>query len=419
MNPQTKISTPSGRARVYAEAPAQSTSPEATGAAVFHQRFAVEYRYAVHFTQDVFSPTNTTLLCALASREPERAHRLLFVVEAQVARLWPALVRRIEGYVEQHSSRLRLAAAPVVVAGGESSKNDPAVVTTLQSRMNDVGLDRQSFVVCVGGGALQDVAGYAAATTHRGVRMVRVPTTVLSQNDSAVGVKNAVNAFGKKNFLGTFTPPFAVINDARFLETLSHRDKVAGMAEAVKVALIRDAAFYDWLSANRLALAACEPDALAHLVRRCAELHLQHIARAGDPFEFGSARPLDFGHWAAHKLETLTRHRLRHGEAVAIGMAIDVLYSARAGWLSDSVARSVVGLLADLGLPLWDDALEAMSPAGYPVVIDGLTEFREHLGGELTITLLRGIGGGFEVNEIEPAEVHAAIHELKAMVVDS
>lgn len=419
MSLRTKVSTPVGHARVHAEGPVRPAAPDSTGTTAVHQRFAVEYRYTVHFTRDVFSPANATLLCALLSQEPERTHRVFFVVEAQVARLWPDLIRNIEGYVARHVSRLRLAAAPVVVRGGEMCKNDPAVIAALQSRMNEVGLDRQSFVVCVGGGALQDVVGYAAATTHRGVRMVRVPTTVLSQNDSAVGVKNGVNAFGKKNFLGAFAPPFAVINDTRFLETLSRRDALAGMSEAVKVALIRDPAFYEWLSAERDALADCEPEALAYLIRRCAELHLEHIARSGDPFEFGSARPLDFGHWAAHKLETLTRHRLRHGEAVAIGMAIDVLYAARAGLLADTAARSVVCLLADLGLPLWDDALEAMGPAGYPVIIDGLSEFREHLGGELTITLLRDIGCGFEVNDIDLAEMQAAIRDLKAMVVDS
>lgn len=415
MSLQTRAAGSVGHARVHADA--SVPTPENLETAVVHQRFAVEYRYAVHFTRDVFSPANTTLLSALVGQEPERMHRVLFVVEAQVARLWPGLVRDIEAFVERHASRLRLAAALVVVRGGEVCKNDPAVVAALRSRMNDVGLDRQSFVVCVGGGALQDVVGYAAATTHRGVRIVRLPTTVLSQNDSAVGVKNGINAFGKKNFLGTFAPPFAVINDARFLETLSRRDTLAGMAEAVKVALIRDAAFYEWLSANRHALAACEPGAVAYLIRRCAELHLDHIARSGDPFEFGSARPLDFGHWAAHKLEAMTRHRLRHGEAVAIGMAIDVLYSARAGFLSPATARSVVELLADLGLPLWDDALDATSAAGYPLVVDGLREFREHLGGELTITLVRGIGCGFEVNTIDLAGVREAIQTLKAMVV--
>jgi 3-dehydroquinate synthase len=113
-------------------------------------------------------------------------------------------------------------------------------------------------------------------------------------------------------------------------------------AEAVKVVLIRDAAFFGWLTDHATALALCEPEAVAHLVRRCAELHLDHIATSGDPFEQGRARALDFGHWAAHKLESLSTHRLRHGEAVAIGMALDVLYSQEVGLLqATAVAREL------------------------------------------------------------------------------
>lgn len=149
MSLQTKVSTPVGHARVHAEPPVRPAAPESTDTTVVHQRFAVEYHYSVHFTRDVFSPANPTLLCALVTQEPERAHRVLFVVESQVARLWPDLVRGIEEYVARYSTRLRLTAAPVVIRGGEVCKNDPTVVAVLQSRMNDVGLDRQSFVVCV------------------------------------------------------------------------------------------------------------------------------------------------------------------------------------------------------------------------------------------------------------------------------
>lgn len=229
---------------------------------------------------------------------------------------------------------------------------------------------------------------------------MRVPTTVLSQNDSGVGVKNSVNAFGKKNFLGTFAPPFAVLNDFRFIETLPRRDKVGGMSEAVKVALIRDAEFFHWLVAEADALGTCKPASLERLIRRCAELHLNHIATSGDLFEFGSARPLDFGHWAAHKLESLTHHRLRHGEAVAIGVALDTLYSARAGYLDEAGAEATLSLLERLGFRLWDEAMDLRAPDGHLRLMDGLGEFREHLGGDLAVTMLRAIGDGFEVSQI-------------------
>jgi 3-dehydroquinate synthase len=325
----------------------------------------------------------------------------------------PGLTERFEKYVAAHAASLELAAAPMLVPGGEASKNDPALLLRVQSWLNDLGIDRQSVVVVVGGGAVLDMAGYAAATTHRGVRVVRLPTTVLSQGDSGVGVKNGVNAFGKKNFLGTFSPPFAVINDLAFLDTLSLRDQVAGMAEAVKVSLVRDPHFFQWIGAHLHALAKAEPEPLGQLVARSAALHLEHIRTGGDPFELGSSRPLDFGHWAAHRLETLTEHQLRHGECVAIGMAIDSLYSAEQGVCSSAVAESVLRTLQGLGFTLWDDALEMIAPSGRPAVLSGLAEFREHLGGELNVTLLSEIGSGVEVHSMDESKVLEVILELK------
>jgi 3-dehydroquinate synthase len=292
-------------------------------------------------------------------------------------------------------------------------KNDPALVLHLLSRFDALGMDRHSFILVIGGGAVLDMACYAAAVAHRGLRVVRMPTTVLSQNDSGVGVKNGVNAFGKKNFLGTFAPPHAVVNDSRFLATLDRRDLLAGMAESVKVALIRDAAFFEWISDRAEALSAGAPPAVETLVRRTAELHLAHIAGGGDPFETGSARPLDFGHWAAHKLESMTAHRLRHGEAVAIGIALDTLYSARVGLCDASLAERVLGAFSRIGLPTFDPALAARADSGRLIVMDGLTEFREHLGGDLTITLLAGPGRGVEAHAIDEARMAACITELR------
>src|SRR5690606_20120807 len=164
---------------------------------------------------------------------------------------------------------------------------------------------------------------------------------VCSSDLAGIGVKNAVNYLGRKNYLGTFVPPYAVINDFDFLQTLPKRDQRAGIAEAVKVSLIKDAEFFNWLFENRHALAEFEEQAVAYMIRRCAELHLHHIATSGDPFEYGSARPLDFGHWSAHRLEELSHHELRHGEAVAIGIALDSLYSAKMGFISNDLLEKI------------------------------------------------------------------------------
>jgi 3-dehydroquinate synthase len=274
-------------------------------------------------------------------------------------------------------------------------------------------IDRHSYLVALGGGALLDMAGLAAATAHRGLRHVRIPTTTLSQADSGVGVKNGINAFGKKNFIGTFAPPFAVINDFELLRSLSVRDKRAGLVEAIKVALIRDRPFFEAMERDAERLRAFEPAAVEEVIYRCAGLHLDHIASSGDPFEFGSARPLDFGHWAAHKLEQLSEYRIRHGEAVAVGIALDVLYSNLIGLLDSQSTDRIFRLLQRLGFELFASELLHTSPDGTLRILEGLEEFREHLGGELTITLLREIGHGVEVHEMKRERVVEAIDALR------
>jgi len=189
---------------------------------------------------------------------------------------------------------------------------------------------------------------------------------------------------------------------------------VAGMAEAVKGSLIRSAPFFGWLEAHASALAAFDEGAMETMIRRGAELHLQHIATTGDPFESGSARPLDYGHWSAHKLEGLTHHGLRHGEAVAIGMALDTRYAVEIGMLGEPELERICGLMERLGLRLWSDALRDRGQTGRLRVLDGLDEFREHLGGELTITLLAGIGRGVEVHEVNERALLGALDWLEA-----
>ncbi|HWG85481.1 MAG TPA: 3-dehydroquinate synthase [Deinococcales bacterium] len=370
------------------------------------QEFQVSYRYAVHFTRGLLDPANPLLRDTIA-REGERP-KLLFVLDEGLLGPFPSLVQDAEAYCAAHADDLDLAGLPLLVPGGEDVKRDPRHYQAVLDAIDDRGIDRHSYVVAVGGGAVLDAVGYAAAIAHRGVRLVRVPTTVLSQNDSGVGVKNSVNAFAKKNFLGTFAPPAAVLNDEDFLAALPRREWVAGISEAVKVALIKDAAFFGRLERDAPALAGRDMGAMRHLVQRCAELHLQHIA-SGDPFEMGSARPLDFGHWAAHKLEFLSGYALRHGEAVAIGIALDSVYSQLRGYLSAAEVERILALIEAVGLPAWAPDLGREDE-----VLAGLEEFREHLGGPLTITLLRGIGSGFEVNDMDEGTVREAIGVLRA-----
>ncbi|HEX4122993.1 MAG TPA: 3-dehydroquinate synthase [Verrucomicrobiae bacterium] len=373
--------------------------------------FSVQFEHRVHFTRGVFNASNSLLQTVLA--DPPRVPKVLVVLDESLAVARPDLARSIEHYFAGLRDQLKLVCPPVVLEGGERSKTSYFHVSEIHSQIERFHVDRHSYVVAVGGGALLDVAGLAAATAHRGVRHVRIPTTVLGQNDSGVGVKNGINAFGKKNFIGTFAPPFAVINDSDFLATLSDRDKRAGYAEAVKVALIRDRNYFASLEQDAPLLARFEPAAMGRMIHRSAELHIEHIATGGDPFEFGSARPLDFGHWAAHKLEQLSDFQIRHGEAVAIGIAIDVLYSRNISLLDADSAERVLRLLQSLGLELFANELLHLDGEHQPMVLRGLEEFREHLGGELTLTMLKGIGRGVEIHDVILPRMLDAISELR------
>lgn len=377
------------------------------------QQFAINYQYPVIFTEDLFSTHNYALRDAVTLLENDKQHRLSVFIDEGVLDACPSLVCALSAYVDKHSSHMAFAGDPTIMKSGEGIKSDPARLSYIQNIIAEQHIDRHSFVIAIGGGALLDTVGLVAATSHRGIRHIRIPTTVLAQNDSGVGVKNGVNAFGQKNYQGTFTPPFAVLNDYDFIDALPERDKVAGMAEAVKVALIRDTLFYRWLEDNASALSRFDKLAMQYMIRRCAELHMHQIAHGGDPFERGSARPLDFGHWAAHRLELLTGYMLRHGEAVAIGIALDSRYSVCAGLLRSGEDSRICRLLETLGFTLWHQELESRTPDGTLKVIEGLTDFKEHLGGELTITLLQDIGMGIEVNDLNDDDIEQSIEWLK------
>lgn len=374
--------------------------------------FAVPFVHRVRFTRDLFDPANPTLADGL---DPERRgrgpSRLLVVVDSGVAEAWPDLAGRVATYAAAHAARVPEPAATLVVAGGERAKQDTAVVDRVLEAIESERICRQSYVLAIGGGAMLDAVGFAAAIGHRGVRLVRVPTTTLAQDDAAMGVKNGINRFGKKNFVGAFSPPWAVLNDERFLETLPDAPFRDGFSEAVKIALLRDPSLFRAMEECADAIRERQLLAAMPIVRRSAELHLAHIVKGGDPFETREARPLDYGHWSAHRLETLTAFTLSHGAAVGIGVAIDTLYAAIEGRLAAGEAERTVELLRRLGIATWHPVLERADE-----LLGGLEEFREHLGGRLTVTLLRAIGDPIDVHALEPRLVREAIARLRPSV---
>jgi len=362
-----------------------------------HQSFTIKYEYNVFFTSGLFAVEYPLLNDFLSASASGPVKKILFVVDEGVTNTNPELTNQIKKYFTQHTT-VKLIQDIIIVPGGEIVKNDTRYFEQVVKAVNTYGVDRHSYIAAIGGGAILDMVGYAATVAHRGVKHIRIPTTVLSQNDSGIGVKNGINYFHKKNFLGTFAPPMAVFNDEQFLTTLGDRDWRSGISEAIKVALIKDREFFEWLEYNVVELGQRDLAVMNLLIWRCAKLHLEHIAGA-DPFESGSSRPLDFGHWSAHKLEYLTNFEIRHGEAVAMGIALDTVYSHLSGRLSASNSQRIIQLLQQLGFEITHPLLQ-IDGIDSPILL-GLQEFREHLGGELTIMLLNDIGKGEEVHEID------------------
>jgi len=373
----------------------------------------LEHTHRVLFTRDVFVARNNTIRDLVRLDNPHKPPRVLVFVDEAVANANRNLIDDIVAYGEAHADAFTLADTPVVIPGGESCKNDLRLVECCWDAINGAGLDRHSYVFVIGGGAVLDLVCFAASTAHRGIRHVRFPTTTLSQGDGGVGVKNGVNCFGKKNWVGSFAVPFAVVNDFAFLESLPQRERRNGIIEAIKVSLIRDGAFFEKIEAMADDLAALKQEALEKVVQRSAELHVEHIATGGDPFELGSARPLDFGHWAAHKLEQISKFSVSHGEAVAIGMAVDLVYSRMQGILDAETCERVLQLIERVGFATYSPHLFENGRSGEPAILEGLEEFREHLGGELTVTLVPKIGEKLEVHEMNRVKILNALVELK------
>ncbi|MGI9549897.1 MAG: 3-dehydroquinate synthase [Aurantibacter sp.] len=375
------------------------------------QSFSVAYEYKLYFTQNLFDLKNSLFRDILDGYKKDEKVKLLFVIDDGVSMNHPNLLKDIKTYCEAFPKNLQHTQS-LVIGGGEQCKNDSISVERVLKGINDQHIDRHSFVIAIGGGAIIDMVGYAAAIAHRGVKLIRVPTTVLSQNDSAVGVKNSINIFEKKNFLGTFAPPYAIINDTDFLLTLEQRDWIAGIAEGIKVALIKDETFFEYIEANAEKLRSRAMEPMQYVIYKCAEMHMHHIAQGGDPFESGSSRPLDFGHWAAHKLEQMSNYGLRHGEAVAKGIALDLTYAHLTGLISETTLKRILSLMEQLGFNL---RIPVDTNSELKSLLEGLEEFQEHLGGELCITLITAIGEKQDVNVIEQEKMKNAITTLNAI----
>jgi 3-dehydroquinate synthase len=275
----------------------------------------------------------------------------------------------------------RLPACPVVEIGtGETAKTLDTLAAVYR-RFIALGLDRDSFVLAVGGGVVCDLAGFAAATYLRGVRFGFAPTTLLAQVDASVGGKNGVNIDGYKNMVGLFVQPEAVWCDPTVLKSLPARDIGCGMAEIIKHGAIADIDLIARLEAECEAALALKPDVIAGLVYRSVEIKAAVVAR--DERESGERRQLNFGHTFGHAVEKVTG--APHGEAVARGMALAARLSCRLGSLAEVDARRLIDLIAAYGLPTGID--------GDPeALIDALAKDKKRAGDQVHFVLLESLG---------------------------
>jgi len=381
-------------------------------------KFDQSYGYPVCFTWDVFKRSNCTLSEAIVGKNRFEAKKILLFIDEGLVNQTPGLLKKIIQWFEHHKGPFCLALDPVVFPGGESVKNSWAHVHRATRIMNDSGLDRHGAIVAAGGGALLDMAGFAAAIFHRGIQLIRIPTTTLAQNDAGIGVKNGINQYGQKNCIGTFYLPTAVINDLNFLDTLPFDHFIGGVAEAFKIALIRDNSFFSFLETHSEVLKQRDQNAIDETIKRCAQLHLDHIAQGGDAFETGSSRPLDYGHWSAHKIEVLSGFSMGHGQAVSIGIALDSYYAWKCTLISRVERDRIITALIKCGLPVWSRYLEIKDTEGRLEIENGLEEFRQHLGGRLTFTMPQGIGHSCELHEMDFDIVWEGIEFLRKVCVN-
>jgi 3-dehydroquinate synthase len=294
-----------------------------------------------------------------------------------------------------------LAAKPIILPPGEGTKSF-AGLERLCGDLLDMGIDRGGLIIALGGGVIGDLTGFAAGVLKRGVAFAQVPTTLLSQVDSSVGGKTAINARQGKNLVGLFHQPRIVIADTALLATLPRRELLAGYAEVVKYGALGDADFFDWLEASAAAALNGDQDALVHAVAQSCRMKAAIVAR--DERETGERALLNLGHTFGHALEAATGFsgRLLHGEGVAIGMALAFQLSHKLGLCPGQDAERFTRHLKAVGLP--------SSIADIPGPRASVDELMAHMAhdkkvadGKLTFILVKGIGHAFITRDV-PAD---------------
>lgn len=303
----------------------------------------------------------------------------------------------------------RLAGKQVTVVSlpdGEAHKN-LETLNTIFDRLLEDNHTRKTTLIALGGGVVGDMTGFAAACYQRGVPFIQLPTTLLSMVDSSVGGKTGVNHALGKNMIGAFYQPECVIIDTETLKTLPPREFSAGLAEVLKYGLIADVPFYDWLESNWDGLLARNPELLAEAILRSCENKARVVAE--DEREGGRRAILNLGHTFGHAIETATGYgSWLHGEAVATGMLIAAQLSSDLGWIAHTEVERLASLLKRADLPL-----KPPSDMSAEQFLSLMARDKKVLDGQLRLVLLKALGEAVVTDEVEQAQVIAAIEAVR------
>jgi 3-dehydroquinate synthase len=326
-----------------------------------------------------------------------RPARCAVVCDETVARLHlPAVAARLEA--------AGVATGSIALSPGEATKSF-SHLTKLCDDLLDQKLDRGDVVVALGGGVIGDLAGFAASIVKRGVRLVQIPTTLLSQVDSSIGGKTGINTSHGKNLVGTFHQPSLVLIDTDVLGTLDPRELRSGYAEVVKYGLLGDAAFFAWLEANGARIFAGDTEARTYAIEKSCQAKAEIVVE--DERETGRRALLNLGHTFGHALEAWAGYsaRLLHGEAVAIGMVLAFEISEELGLCAGGLARRAAAHLASAGLPTRIADVAGRTGGALPDaarLIELMGQDKKAKAGRLTFVLVRGIGEAFTSDAVEP-----------------
>jgi 3-dehydroquinate synthase len=302
-----------------------------------------------------------------------------------------------------------IASAAVVLPAGEKTKSFEHLVNVCD-KVLEARVERNDYVIALGGGVIGDLSGFAAGIVRRGVRFVQVPTSLLAQVDSSVGGKTGINSRHGKNLIGVFHQPDLVLADTDVLNSLSEREFRAGYAEVAKYGLIDKPDFFAWLENNWQAVFACGSARIEAIAVSCQAKADVVVA---DERENGQRALLNLGHTFGHALEAATAYdssRLVHGEGVSIGMVLAHEFSARMNLASPDDAHRVEAHLKAVGLPTRMSEIPANLPPA-EVLMDAIAQDKKVKGGKLTFILTRGIGQSFVADDVPASEVISFLKE--------